>query len=103
MTEHTPTPWNLHKQPYEFRSGEGLDYSLMSNNDVLVLMAAPGHVTRTFEANADFIVRAVNARDDLVKELEEILEFTLVEKQVLGEQEIASVRRILAKAKAVQP
>jgi len=56
--QHTPTPWDL----------QTLRVSL-----VPVMIRVNGYIKETAEANAAFIVRAVNAHDELVKALRDML------------------------------
>lgn len=85
MSEHTPTPWNWIVHDYSMASlGAGDSPGL---GDPLVLCVAPcdacakraeprewqwGRCHTPSEADADFIVKAVNSHDALVKALEEI-------------------------------
>jgi hypothetical protein len=63
MTEHTPTPW-LVIPPSADRPSRAMVCAAGGAN----IYDAP--LTNETEANAAFIVRAVNAHDDLVKALE---------------------------------
>jgi hypothetical protein len=54
---HTPTPWIL----YERKNGPDI---LANGGDELIVEG--GHAGQDWEANAAFIVRAVNAHDNLL-------------------------------------
>jgi hypothetical protein len=74
MTKHTPTPWN-----WEVRPGMGPDgtqFVSICTDDRTI--ASLGYNTTAFQhdANAAFIIRAVNAHDALIMALCEALERT---------------------------
>lgn len=68
-TQATARPWDFHIQPFEFRSGEGMDYSLMTDDGVVMFVCPPGPANAKFKANAALIVKAVNSHEALVKAL----------------------------------
>jgi hypothetical protein len=58
MTAHTPTPWMLNPSAPE---------EIISPGETLVIVRAPQpYLQPRAKANAELIVRAVNAHDDLV-------------------------------------
>ena len=68
MAEHSPTPWHRFNHPVGsiiVRDAEGADVCVMlgMNPD---LHAPPHRVTEVAGPDAEFIVRAVNAHNDLV-------------------------------------
>lgn len=76
MGEHTPTPWAT-----EYRKGQnsfyGQDIYEAATGETIATAAwypvalSDTHTTTNREANAAFIVKAVNCHDDLVAALEE--------------------------------
>lgn len=103
--QHTPTPWYLNVV-------DGSQLELFAKDEdgstvCTALVHGPAGEWRTVgpihEANAAFIIRAVNAHEDLLnccKGLAETLEdeFNMLESRVDREEVIASIRRIIAKA-----
>lgn len=82
MTEHTPTPWKISgrkmkpsSEPYGILlTGERSDGFQSS---VAYCARHPGVDTPTAEANAAFIIKAVNNHDMLVKAIADIKQATL--------------------------
>lgn len=67
MEKHTPTPW---KQEYEIQSG-GVSYITGPNEeDIARLFDDLDRSAISAEANAEFIITAVNHYDELVDALE---------------------------------
>ncbi len=58
MTTHTPTPWNLNPKAVLVIESEGITVASCGNANV---------IRDQWEANAAFIVRAVNAHDELLR------------------------------------
>jgi hypothetical protein len=97
MTTHTPTPWEL-----------GSVTTVCLHTDEMIESPTDGFVAAGDDcdievkgtnapANAAFIVRAVNAHDDLVKALEEIaawaeLPKTTVSRAAIGDKARAALR-----------
>ena len=69
MTKHTPTPWTADLGGCITSSG--LPIVTGRNGALLATLAMNGHKGA---ANADFIVRAVNAHDELVAALRRMME-----------------------------
>lgn len=69
-SEHTPTPWKVEKsETYSLSEhGKSFNYSLVSESDFERIAIVGKHK----EANAAFIVRAVNAHGELISLLKEI-------------------------------
>lgn len=66
-TQHTPTPWHLSEPP--------LKENFIYDEDGLLIADVNGFFKREAaenSANADFIVRACNAHDELVEALENL-------------------------------
>lgn len=68
MADHTPTPWEV------FDNGRLLVIAPGAGWSVFEIEASHQPDRPTHEANAAFIVRAVNAHDDLVKALRTIVD-----------------------------
>ena len=89
MTKHTPTPWFVERD-------------CIHNNEVEILMldGIVGKNSRPeeYKANAEFILRAVNCHDDLVKALDGLYSSIKAGKLNLN-QALADTRAALAKAK----
>ncbi len=68
--KHTPTPWSVPKTDTVAVVAEGNDYE--RRRRVVTRTLYKPHQRARAEANAAFIVKAVNAHDKLVKALEEI-------------------------------
>lgn len=90
--KHTPGPWEF-------------DDKHSSGFPLLCLYAAdnrnPFHGSRSDdEQNAN--ARLIAAAPELLEELKLILDFAIVEKSKLRAQEIASIRRVIAKATGEQ-
>jgi len=66
-TEHTPTPWNL-RYDEEMKTFV-ICASGKPNRDQIILRDFYGY--KTSEADVAFIVRAVNAHEDLVRKLKQ--------------------------------
>jgi hypothetical protein len=62
-TKHTPTPWH--------RAG---DYIVSEDEIAVAEITNPCLASQTEDANAAFIVRAVNAHEALVRALRELIE-----------------------------
>ena len=62
MSEHTPTPWEWDKRPPEW---------LVGPNDEPVII--PDEETIITDADREFIVRAVNAHDDMLEALKSVV------------------------------
>jgi hypothetical protein len=67
--------WEVHEQPHDCRSGDGLDFSIMSadeagNVSVLMLIAPAGPVTPEFKTNLHSMALAVNSHTMLIAALE---------------------------------
>lgn len=69
-TNHTPTPWEIREHNYgNVRGAHGL---FMVGNNAPIADGIYGRNISEADANADFIVKACNAHDDLVAVLEKI-------------------------------
>lgn len=71
---HTPLPWMV----AERRSPAGVFWDTLIRNadgDPVASVLFAGYSEKTAQANAELIVRAVNAHEDLVKALEDQEEF----------------------------
>lgn len=69
MSQHTPTPWNIHQPSYNETPlifGLGDDYAIAEISGV---------DQTNKEASAEFIVRACNAHEDLINALTGALEY----------------------------
>lgn len=65
MSTHTPTPWKT-----EYENEYGPEYELLGPDGILVLQYEWNSDRQAeVEANASFVVRAVNCHDDLVAAL----------------------------------
>lgn len=94
-TQHTPTPWIVSKRnagaiPLHFQPPEVLG----RNGDMCVATQLGNG--KEAEANAEFIVRAVNSHDALVAALETLLQKCRVRN---GQLELDQARAALALAK----
>ena len=63
MSEHTPTPWATKEEMIHAEDGDGRTIATMNHHQ-------RGHN----DADAEFIVRAVNAHDKLLAVLEDLLD-----------------------------
>ena len=54
----TAGPCEFHTQPYDCRSGNGLDHSIMDDGVVVVFVVAPGHANEAFQKRGHFIAEA---------------------------------------------
>ena len=54
----TAGPCEFHTQPYDCRSGNGLDHSIMDDGGVVVFVVAPGHANEAFQKRGHFIAEA---------------------------------------------
>lgn len=76
-TQHTPTPWEIHNRP---------NGSLwITNNGRTVYDSEAPDVWPLSPANAAFIIRAVNAHDELVAALSGLLEQATGPTEVYGD------------------
>lgn len=66
-TQHTPTPWRKDKSWTEW-TVRG------SKNEVIIDQAGPYDTPILSEPNANFIIRAVNAHEDLVAACQRVLD-----------------------------
>lgn len=65
----SPGPWWAHVQPPVCRSGDGIDYSIMNDDGVIALIAAPGKPDATFFAN----LAVLGASWDMLEALQQVL------------------------------
>jgi hypothetical protein len=99
MTEHTPTPWHRNIPPASKYN------TIFSGRNTHVLhLSSSGLDNKEIEANADFIVRAVNAHDDLVAALEAVIDYedVMLPAGSYGEEVHNKARAALAKAKGTE-
>lgn len=89
---HTPAPWTV--QYSRIHKGKALSVSPVMRHQGLAQMSAFGKDYSIAAANARLIAAAPN----LLNELKEVLDWALVEKAPLREQEINSIRKVIAKA-----
>lgn len=68
---HTPTPWKVYRTP----SGAIRGIGEANGDGILDHHGGFWRMGAEAEANAAFIVRAVNAHDDLIETLHEVAEF----------------------------
>ena len=65
---HTPTPWRIYKEPMNPNP------RLMAEASTLVAVISQGKAfAKETEANAAYIVKAVNAHEEMVKALKDVL------------------------------
>jgi hypothetical protein len=67
MSKHTPLPWTLSDNPHQ---KECLD--ILGSGYVVASAWAGGDMDNDYEANAEYIVRAVNSHEDLLEALKEL-------------------------------
>ncbi|WP_138476176.1 hypothetical protein [Dyadobacter bucti] len=112
MTEHTPTPWRIlpeevDKDYIRIRGTVlGCRYKI-ANVLTPVYDGAPQREADETRANADLIVRACNAHDDLVDALERMIDgfgYTsyISDEEKQSDPDVIFAQNTLAKAKAVQ-
>lgn len=68
MTEHSPTPWLW----VDLTGDDETQWWLNSTSGETILFAAEHRNLHIKNANAEFMIRAVNSHDDLVAALEEL-------------------------------
>ncbi len=96
----TPTPWGI-KSPKGLtrkdQEGDRLIYSLNSNEHIAETFQYQGHSTKDQEtsiANAEFIVRAVNSHEELLKVIKALrsdIAFVLTNSPQTHVKEVASL------------
>lgn len=73
MNKHTPIPW--HESNERNAGGQLIDIVIRNKKrDPIALVSALGWDKKTSRANAEFIVRACNAHDDLLDACREMVE-----------------------------
>lgn len=85
---HTAGPCEFHTQPYDCRSGNGLDHSIMDDDGVVTFVAPPGPANEEFQKRGHFIAEAFTVAHEtgltprqLAEQREELLgAATLLEK-----------------------
>ena len=73
-TKHTPTPWKYRTEGKPHNSHYAFEITMEKKNHVIAVIDRETPTNPEDEANAAFIVKAVNCHDDLVKSLEECLD-----------------------------
>ena len=100
-TKHTPGPWYVGSGTYEGRN----IYSVASVTDdegftyQPIVASAEDDGIKCWDANA----RLIAAAPDLLDELLSVLDWAVTEQSPLRNQEIESIRKVIAKATGEQP
>ena len=92
MSKHTPGPWVA---DFEY-TDKGSKARVFRNAAYQYALTEYGTMS---DEDAAFIVRAVNAHEGLVRELENVLSWALTEQAPLRPNEIESIRAALSAAK----
>lgn len=92
---HTPTPWRLDNPESTLVIG--------SNERIIADCDHPQLPDTEIEANAAFIVRAVNCHDDLVSALKNVMAMVIGEAPSLARENCTWERAEAALAKVEQP
>ncbi len=93
--EHTPTPWKYGEKP-------AIDYMVGANRESVGYLEAPkgsDSLTAQAKANKDFILRAVNAHEELVKALRSVIQEASTD--ALSQETWDEIRNALTKAEGI--
>lgn len=96
--KHTPTPWEISRSKYKGQEHLGLRNVDSLTEAVWRVDSGAGLNPARDEANAAFIVRAVNAHDELVEALSDIVHSVGGDTGFARQQRMKKARAAIAKA-----